>query len=927
MLKIRMVNISYKNRLANKFKPNTLLVFIFLLVQFGFFSFFIKAQSNNPEILLSKVIPLLEVRFDIKFGYDPEVIKPLSLNKKILTAENIHNALQIISAALPLEYNQALDGQILLRKRTEVKEEILVDDSKVKVNGKLIDAWTGEILPYGDIIGLKGEGFSTDENGGFSINVRNNSLVTFKYLGYESKTQKFTSNKEGVVLRLVPKLSSLPLIEISAKIPSVASKSGGIYSQLNPSFWGKMPSFAAGNDVLRSLQQLPGVSATDDLSAELKIRGSNGDENLLVLDGMTLYNVTHFSGMFSLVNSDAIKDVKLFKNALPVSYGGKTSSVIEMNSLSPIENLNLSGKISSNLLTSQAVLQGKISPKQHILISGRTTYGNLGDSKLFGALQEQVVTPVVKPIDPKSNITKEISAYNPNFKFYDLQGKWNWEINAKQKVQVAFFYGLDDMDYTYDKSIKTEVGKSYYYRKEYFKENADWNNLGSSLLWNFNPSENWQHSLHLSITDFQNNASIINNFKFVEDRKVDKIYNFEDTHFNKVTGQDLKWISRYAGSKNQSWIYGFQTINNQVKYDIKQDKIKPLTGENKALQSAAFVELNQKVKAWTFNIGGRLNFYNQKMYFSPSIDLNYQTNSPLSIKGSFGRYYQFLRQLNHEDRYGRNYGFWILSNNQFPVLSSNNAMVGANAKWEKWELDIELYQKNSQGVLEQALSINNVNNPDSIQRLPKFKLYNGTGKTKGIDVLIRHSGKYFTGIVAYTLSKSTNQFKEIGNGISFPSSNDRRHQLKLNGNLQIGIFDFFATYNFASGKPYTDLSKILENNDKMQNNPKPNPGNPNSNMPNNGRDIIKPLDRISYLDDYQRVDIGTSVNINFGENRKLTIEASIFNIFNRKNVKYRQYIFQLPTNLKSSPSSKELVVGTELQMLGITPNLNIKLSF
>jgi len=123
-----MVNISYKNRLANKFKPNTLLVFIFLLVQFGFFSFFIKAQSNNPEILLSKVIPLLEVRFDIKFGYDPEVIKPLSLNKKILTAENIHNALQIISAALPLEYNQALDGQILLRKRTEVKEEILVDD-------------------------------------------------------------------------------------------------------------------------------------------------------------------------------------------------------------------------------------------------------------------------------------------------------------------------------------------------------------------------------------------------------------------------------------------------------------------------------------------------------------------------------------------------------------------------------------------------------------------------------------------------------------------------------------------------------------------------------------------------------------------------------------------------------------------------------
>ena len=148
-------------------------------------------------------------------------------------------------------------------------------------------------------------------------------------------------------------------------------------------------------------------------------------------------------------------------------------------------------------------------------------------------------------------------------------------------------------------------------------------------------------------------------------------------------------------------------------------------------------------------------------------------------------------------------------------------MIGANAKWKNWEFDVEFYQKNSQGVLEQALAVNNVNNPDSTQRPPSFILYDGKGQTKGMDFFIQHTGKYFTGMVAYTLSKSTNQFKEIGNGISFPSSNDRRHQLKINGNLRLGRFDFFATYNFASGKPYTDLSKILENNDKTKNNPKP----------------------------------------------------------------------------------------------------------
>lgn len=286
--------------------------------------------------------------------------------------------------------------------------------------------------------------------------------------------------------------------------------------------------------------------------------------------------------------------------------------------------------------------------------------------------------------------------------------------------------------------------------------------MGSSLLWNFNPNENWQHTLHVSITEFQNNAAIINDFKFVEDRKVDKIFNFENTHLNKVAGQDLKWISRYAVSKEQSWIYGFQTTNNQVNYDIRQDRVKPLTGQNEALQSAAFVEINQHLNDWTFNIGGRLNLYEQKMYFSPSIDLNYhKSNTPFSIKGSFGRYYQFLRQLNHEDRYGRNYGYWVLSNQQFPVLSSNNSMIGANAKWNNWEFDVEFYQKNSQGVLEQALAVNNVNNPDSTQRPPSFILYDGKGQTKGMDFFIQHTGKYFTGMVAYTLSKSTNQFKEI----------------------------------------------------------------------------------------------------------------------------------------------------------------------
>ena len=187
-----MGNILYKNQWLNRLTSIKTIVFIFSFLFLGICSSFVNAQSNNPEILLTKVLPLLEVRFNIRFGYDPEIIKTLSLNKRILATENIHSALQLISASLPLEYFQALDGQILLRKRTLTKVETPIELATVKIKGKLIDAWTGEILPFGDVVGENGEGFSSDENGLFYLNVSINRPVTFRYLGYESKILTFS---------------------------------------------------------------------------------------------------------------------------------------------------------------------------------------------------------------------------------------------------------------------------------------------------------------------------------------------------------------------------------------------------------------------------------------------------------------------------------------------------------------------------------------------------------------------------------------------------------------------------------------------------------------------------------------------------------------------------------------------------------------
>jgi len=885
----------------------------------------LSGQQATQALPLSQIIPTLETRFEVRFGYDPQAIHGFRLPGTILKAGNLQMALDQISSALPLEVYRP-DGQAVLlrpRVRSTVSEESTKDLTHIV--GRIVDSWTGEPLPYADV--LSGNlGFAADAKGNFAGWVDSREKMTFRSMGYSSKTQDFPAHREGPwTIALTPEVKPLPIVEVSARQPALLLKDDGSFLRLQTDFWKGVPAFVAGSDILRAMKYLPGVDATSDYAAGLSVRGANDEENLVIMDGIKLHQVSHFFGFFSVMNSDAVGQVNFYRNALPVSYGAQTSSVLELHSLSPKNQAGFSGNLSSNLLTAQGLISGQPAPGHQVLFSARTSHGNLGNSPLFSALRSQSVSPVFYRPEIKGDILREVAAYTPNYAFRDFQGKWTWQLGSRQDLRVAFFSGSDGMNYAFEKSSRFTRGKTTYLRRENFREETSWQNTGASLRWQFRPDDQWNHSLLLSSSVFRMDAALSNQFRILPEQAPPKTYLFHNAHQNEVAGSEITWASRFQPESGIAWTFGWQALRHNVSYQVVQDDIRPLEGQDSRWQTALFSEWDRSWETFSLQAGARLNHFGQNLYFTPVLSFSYgEPSSQWKLKGSAGRYFQFLRQLTHEDRYGRNHTYRVLSGTDFPVLRSWQTMLGTHARGKLWEFDLEGYSRHSQGVLEQALTVNQPLRPeDNLAPGPApFVLFKGKGTTRGLDVFLRYNGIKGSGSMAYTLSQSTQQFREINGGKPFPSPLDRRHLLKMNGLLHLGRFDFSAAYVLGSGRPFTDLAKILGSQEaKGQNQPS------GAGQSNNWRTRANPIDRLSYLESYRRLDVGGSINFALGRKTRLTLEASVFNLLNRQNVQYRQFVFQIPGTYLATMPEKEQVVGTEIQGLGITPNISIKLSY
>ncbi len=904
--------------------------------------------QNMP---IREVFSLLDKKYGLQFAFDYSTIEHIRITKQV-HAKDINTALVQLFEGTGLMYQVAGNKQILVRLSpvektpTEISSASILPKIPRSVSGTIFDNFNRKPLAFAHVSSGQGQGAISDDDGNFSLELADASVTTeleVQYLGYQSKSIYLNPGIEPakIDIRLTPKIEELQAFTITDH-PPLTSQSLQLDGLTVPARTLSVSSFIAGNDIMRNLQLLPGIAAFDDLSAGLNVRGGTGDDNLVILDGIPLYNVTHYFGVFSVVNSDVIKEVRLFKNAFPAEYGGRTAAVLDMTTLSPDPG-KTRGILNANLLTTDAVIDAPLTNKMRIMVAGRTTNQNLGTSKIFGYLnQEPRQSPVYKEAEKNPNplVSRDLIAQKPDFRFYDANIKWSWQPTTKTKVQFSYFKGNDQFRYDYNQKVKPinrlPLPDSLLPQNLSYKENGTWDNQG----WSIQLEQKWKAPItsHLTIAQSQYtlNRSMVN----VDTRTLitrrdtfTKSNSYQNLHYNSLSGADLHLKNEWTINKTQSLQFGYQFTLNDVKYRIDEDNRVLLNNARRGFQHSFYTQYHIAPESHllNFTLGLRATNYNNNFYFSPRVNLVVGKYDWLKVKAAWSIYQQYTYQLNHEDRYGRSFLYWVMADDKLPVAVCNQLMFGAAHHNNWFDVDLEFYQKNTRGIVEQAQNLTGLAVIDGKIVPRNFTLFEGTGKTLGMDLLIRKNAGNFSGWIAYTLSKTTQSFPQIDRGKPFFAPTDRRHQLKWISQYRIGRFDASFTYIFASGRPYTDLSKLT--------------------YVSSERGSLTPSARQTNLESYQRADLSGNYNFNWGKT-KVQAGFTLFNLFNRQNVKYRQYIYSFPTLDNSGSGSgsggsgtgggngsgssgsgsgsknvQNTVVGTEFQMLNFTPTFNLLFRF
>lgn len=677
-------------------------------------------------------------------------------------------------------------------------------------------------------------------------------------------------------------------------------------------------------DISRALQLMPGISGTNESSAELIIHGGAPEQNLTLLDGIPLYYVDHFFGFYSPFNPDAIENVEVFKSYFPSRYGSRTSSVqAYTGKKADFEKLGIGATVS--LLSASAYAEIPFAGRVSLFISGRRSYSDVLRSPLFEKIFGQ--------FDEEAKMQKTFNTYEiyrePHFNYFDINAKIHAAITDNDTASAALYYGKDFLE-TNATGDKSEIIDSASQIIKIIHGNIDndcyWGNWGMSAQWFRHWSSRFKSNLNMGYTNYflEHQEDFSADFKtFI--KPVDSTIFYQRMLQNRNSDNNISEISMNVstettigdwnrlhigmGGKRINAVYAqneafkiMDIMNDTVSWH-DSNKISNLDDEEDEAFGWVQDDISLLSQKFTLSPGIRLTYYTGKhdYYISPRILCNVSLTDYLSLKAAWGLYHQFLGRITTYDLYleGDRY-IWVLSTNQScPVSQSNQTTVGLRMTLGGFIFDVEGYYHKMSDLSSYKLSYSPTVN----------SFITGKGTAAGIDFLIQKTTGMFTGWVCYTLGKSVYQFShEINNGNPFYSPFDHTHELKCVTKFTINNFNISLVWLYSTGNPYTK------------------PIGSSSIELTNG--TIKKYTVWSYqnayrLPDYHRLDISTSYKIKVGSFGDMFLGASLFNTYNRHNIKSRDYRFVFNNDGKTVNDA--LIYPVDTKYMGISPSVFVSI--
>ncbi len=717
-------------------------------------------------------------------------------------------------------------------------------DDNITLSGYVKSAETGEGL-IGSTIYIEElkTGTATNAYGFYSLTIpKGKYTIRYSFIGYENvsaPTELLVSNTKNIELQPASTQMNEIVVRSEAEDKNIRKAQMGV-TKLSPKETRLIPVILGEQDILKTIQLLPGVSSGMEGTSGFYVRGGGADQNLIILDEAPVYSASHLMGFFSVFNSDAIKDMELYKGNAPANFGGRLSSIldIQMNDGNS-KKFTTSGGL--GLLSSRLTLESPIvKDKGSFIISGRRSYADM--FLVFS----------------KDRTQKKTDLY-----FYDLNAKANYKINDNNRIYLSGYFGRDVFNIDELFAMK-------------------WGNKTGTFRWN--------HVFNNRL--FLNSSLIYSNYDYGFG------YNFSDNMIYIQSGiRDLNWKEdfQYYMNTNNTLKFGFNTIyhtynpgeingdNNDVFNSVFMTKKQAYEGAiyishelnlsnhfnvTYGLRYSGFMAVgpdtvytynadDEITKTEAFSKGDVIQKYG---ILEPRTTFNFILNKQSSIKFSYARNAQYVHLLSNSSA-SLPTDVWIPSSKNVKPQIANQFAAGyfRNFKNNMFETSVEVYYKNLRNQIDYQNGAEILLNKNV-----ESQLVFGEGRAYGLELFVKKRTGKLTGWVGYTLSRTEKSMDEIDNGDWFPAKQDRTHDISVVGMYQLNkkwnlsanwVFNTGNAVTFPSGKYRIDEFTV-----------------PVYTKRNGYR-----------MPDYHRLDIGATYTPKKRKRFESSWNFSVYNVYGRRN--------------------------------------------
>ena len=681
------------------------------------------------------------------------------------------------------------------------------------INGFVRDDASGEPISYANVfLSNSSIGAATNSDGYFVLSGIPSGMyeVNVTMIGYGVFKEKVNLlNRESVRLEIRLTEEAIKGIEVLVTAERQKFERSMESSQiaLDLREINSAPAFVE-PDVFRTLQMLPGVQTTSDFSSALYVRGSTPDQNLIMLDGIAVYNPYHLGGIFSTFNTDAIKEADFHAGGFPARYGGRMGAILNViNREGNTEKITGSANLS--LISSKALIEGPLPKwkgmKGSWMISGRRTY------------IDKVVDALALPSGSKNSDGSDIPLRFPYY-FYDYQIKANLDIDQDHRLTFTRFYGDDVLDFSYEDPSETVSNENVTIQQDSkFGLDWPWGNQTNGLTWRWIVSPKMITKTFLSNSRYRFDFDLFfqnRDLYTYSDSTVINFINFNWNIYDIIKDRTLETEVQYKYSNDHELTGGFQIkkirFDLGIEYDLETQDTSftwnPLSLKNNTQEISFFLQDRWEVsKRLKIRSGLRLTDYNlhKKIYADPRIGMKYHISDDIALKANWGLYHQFLTTANNQDENLRLVELWLGIPKEKPASVSEHVIGGIEYMSPRNIFyRIELYQKTFENLL--TLKQDNANEYEGTsQDSTMNEFWDTRGNSNGIELLVKKSSGKFNGWIGYTFSET--KYYTEPSGWHNPNF-DRTHTINIVGNYDLtSDLELSAALTQSSGNPYTKI--------------------------------------------------------------------------------------------------------------------------